>query len=276
VLQPVAPTTAEQRLARKIELKARGTLLIALPDKHQLKFNSHKDAKTLMEAIEKRFGTTSQNLAFVSSSHTESTTDSVSVVVSVFAACAKLPASPLPNVDSLSNAVIYSFFASQSTSHQTHLLIMSQSNSPQLDNDDLKQIDADDLEEMDLKWQMAMLTMRARRFLQRTRRNLESNGPTSMGFDMSKVECYNCHRKGHFAKKYRSPKDTRRNGAAEPQRRNVPVETSTSNALVSQCDGVGSYDWSFQVDEEPTNYALMAFSSSSSSSDNEVVSCSKA
>nr|GEV91620.1 putative reverse transcriptase domain-containing protein [Tanacetum cinerariifolium] len=56
VLQPVAPTTAEQRLARKNELKARGTLLMALPDKHQLKFNTHKDAKTLMEAIEKRFG----------------------------------------------------------------------------------------------------------------------------------------------------------------------------------------------------------------------------
>nr|GEX69388.1 hypothetical protein [Tanacetum cinerariifolium] len=56
VLQPVAPTTAEQRLARKNELKAHGTLLMALPDKHQLKFNYHKDAKTLMEAIEKRFG----------------------------------------------------------------------------------------------------------------------------------------------------------------------------------------------------------------------------
>nr|GEX02340.1 putative ribonuclease H-like domain-containing protein [Tanacetum cinerariifolium] len=123
---------------------------------------------------------------------------------------------------------------------------------------------------------MAMLTVRARRFLQRTGRNLGANGPTSMGFDMSKVECYNCHRKGHFAMKCRSPKDTRRNGAAEPQMRNVLVETSASNALVSQCDGVGSYDWSFQAEEKPTNYALMAFSSSSSSSDNKVVSCSKA
>nr|GEU93579.1 reverse transcriptase domain-containing protein [Tanacetum cinerariifolium] len=56
VVQPVAPTTAEPRLARKNELKAHGTLLMALPDKHQLKFNIHKDAKTLMEAIEKRFG----------------------------------------------------------------------------------------------------------------------------------------------------------------------------------------------------------------------------
>nr|GEZ98580.1 hypothetical protein [Tanacetum cinerariifolium]GFA02161.1 hypothetical protein [Tanacetum cinerariifolium] len=124
---PVAPTTTEQRLARKNELKASGTLLMALPDKYQLKFNSHKDAKTLMEAIEKR--------------------------------------------------------------------------------------------------------------------NLGENGPTSMGFDMSKVECYNYHRKGHFARECRSLKDSRRNGAAEPQMRNVP---------------------------EPTNYALMAFSSSSSSSDNEL------
>nr|GEW50362.1 ribonuclease H-like domain-containing protein [Tanacetum cinerariifolium] len=56
VVQPVAPTTAEQRLTKKNELKARGTLLMALPDKHQLKFNIHKDAKTLMEAIEKQFG----------------------------------------------------------------------------------------------------------------------------------------------------------------------------------------------------------------------------
>nr|GFA06669.1 hypothetical protein [Tanacetum cinerariifolium] len=56
ILQPVAPTTDEQRLARKNELKARGTLLMALSDKHQLKVNSYKDAKTLMEAIDKRFG----------------------------------------------------------------------------------------------------------------------------------------------------------------------------------------------------------------------------
>nr|GEZ76809.1 hypothetical protein [Tanacetum cinerariifolium] len=101
----------------------------------------------------------------------------------------------------------------------------------------LLNIDADDLEEMDLKWQMAMLTMRARKFLQKTGRNMGVNGPTSMGFDMAKVECYNCHRKGYFARECRSPKDSRRTTVAKPQRRNLPVETSTSNALVSQCDG---------------------------------------
>nr|GFC52117.1 hypothetical protein [Tanacetum cinerariifolium] len=61
----------------------------------------------------------------------------------------------------------------------------------------------------------------------------------------------------------------RRIAVTEPQRRNVLVETSTSNALVSQCDGTGTYDWSYQAKEEPTNFALMAFTSSSSNSSSE-------
>nr|GEW13800.1 retrovirus-related Pol polyprotein from transposon TNT 1-94 [Tanacetum cinerariifolium] len=187
----------------------------------------------------------------------------VSAATSVSAICAQLPMSSHPNIDSLSNAVIFSFFASQSTS-------------PQLDDEDLKQIDVDDLEEMDLRWQMAMLTMRARRFFQKIGRNLGDNRVITMGFDMSKVECYNCHRKGHFSWECRSPKDIRRTGAPEPQRRHIPIETSTSNALVSQCDGIGSYDWGYQAEEEPANFALMAISSSSSASDNEVKSYSKA
>nr|GEY76876.1 putative ribonuclease H-like domain-containing protein [Tanacetum cinerariifolium] len=64
--------------------------------------------------------------------------------------------------------------------------------------------------------------LRARRFLKKTGRNLGDNRVTTMGFDMSKVECYNCHRKGHFAKECRSPKDTRRTGGAEPHRRTTP------------------------------------------------------
>nr|GEU31924.1 retrovirus-related Pol polyprotein from transposon TNT 1-94 [Tanacetum cinerariifolium] len=259
VVQLVAPTTAEQKLAKKNELKARGRLLMALPDKHQLKFNSHKDAKTLINkadleehSLDDLFnslkiyeaevkhssstGTTTQNLTLVSSSNTDSTTDSVSDAASVSTICAKMSMSSLPNVDSLSNAT-----------------------------------DVDDLEEMDLRWQMAMLTMRARRFLQNTGRNLGANGPTSMGFDMPKVECYNFHRKGLFARECRSPKDSRRNGVAEPQRQTVLVETSTSNTLVSQCDGVGSYNWSYQAEEEPANFSLMAFLALSSSSDTERV-----
>nr|GEV93949.1 integrase, catalytic region, zinc finger, CCHC-type, peptidase aspartic, catalytic [Tanacetum cinerariifolium] len=68
-----------------------------------------------------------------------------------------------------------------------------------LDIEDLEQIDQDDLEEMDLKWQVAMLSMRVKRFFKKTRRKLEFNRKEQVGFDKTKVECFNCHRRGHFA-----------------------------------------------------------------------------
>ncbi|GJR74058.1 ribonuclease H-like domain-containing protein [Tanacetum coccineum] len=131
-------------------------------------------------------------------------------------------------------------------------------------NEDLKQIDPDDLEEMDLKWQMAMLTIRAKIFLKKTGRNLGVNETDTIGFDKTKVECYNCHIRGYFSRECRPPRnqDSRNR---EITRRTVPVEETTSNALVSQCDGFG-YDWSDQAEEGPTNFALMAYTSSSSSS----------
>ncbi|GJV87654.1 ribonuclease H-like domain-containing protein [Tanacetum coccineum] len=124
--------------------------------------------------------------------------------------------------------------------------VLWQSNSPQLDDEDLEQIDHDDLEEMDLKWQVAMLSMR--------------------------VECFNCHRRGHFARECRAPRNQgNRNGDAgyrsrDNTRRTVPVETSDAlvvqdNALIVQ-DGLG-YDWSYIAQDEPTEFALMAYTSGS-------------
>ncbi|GJT91828.1 hypothetical protein Tco_1080673 [Tanacetum coccineum] len=258
----VPPTTADQKLARKNKLKARGTLLMALPNEHQLKFNSYKSAKSLMEAIEKRFGGNKESkkaakayqsardlwrnyfLRRFESEVSKNTNEVVKTAHGVSAANSKTNASALPNVDSLSDA----------------------------------QIDPDDLEEMDLKWQMAMLTMRARRFLKKIGRNLGVNGTDIIGFDKTKVECYNFHRRCHFARECRAPKQ-QDNKNREITRRTVPIEETTSNALVFQCDGFG-YDWSDHAEEEPTNFALMAYTSSGSSSslnlDTKVSTCSKA
>nr|GEW47878.1 hypothetical protein [Tanacetum cinerariifolium] len=224
VAQPVAPTTVEQKLTRKNELKAHGTLLMALPDKHQLKFNSYKDAKTLMEAIEKRFvGNTKtkkvqktllkqqfENFFGSSSEGLDQIHNRLQKLVSQL----KIHGVSLSQED-----VNLKFLRSLPSKWKTHTLIWR--NKTDFTNDSVSaavnvsavgtklsastfpNIDADNLKEMDLKWQIAMLTMRARRFLQKTGRNLGS---------------------------------------------------------------------SFQAEEEPTNFALMAFSSSSSnsSSDREV------
>ncbi|GKB23362.1 ribonuclease H-like domain-containing protein [Tanacetum coccineum] len=59
----------------------------------------------------------------------------------------------------------------------------------------------DDLEEeMDLRWNIAMLTMRARRFLKNIRRKMDMANKERIGFDKSKVECFNCNKRGHFAR----------------------------------------------------------------------------
>ncbi|GJW85941.1 ribonuclease H-like domain-containing protein [Tanacetum coccineum] len=335
--QEYEPTTTEEKQDRRNEMKARGTLLMALLNKDQLKFHSYKDAKLLMEAIEKRYGGNKEskkvqrtllkqqyeNFAGLSSETMDQTFDRLQKLISQLEIQGEVITQEDMNLkllrslpsewkthaliwrnkeeietisldDLYNNLKIYepelagssstsqnpqnvAFVSSNSTNSNcnsstneadntahgvsaTHTqcnstsrdnlsdamicaFLASQPNSPQLAREDLEQIDPDDLEEMDLQWEMAMLTIRARRFIQRTGRKLDVNGQR-VGFDRTKVECYNCHKYGHFAREY----------------------------------GLGGYDWSYQAEEEhPTNFALMAHTSSgsSSSSDFEVDSCSK-
>ncbi|GJY46740.1 hypothetical protein Tco_0435803 [Tanacetum coccineum] len=174
---PIPPKTAKQKLARKNELKAKSTLMLAVPDEHLLKFHAFKDAKSRWEAIKNRYeaeikgqsssSSNSHNVAFVSSENTSSTNEAVN------------------------------------TAHE-----VSTAN--------LEQIDTNDLEEIDLKWQVAMLTIRVKRFLKKTGRNLNFNGKETVSFDKTKES---------------------RNRNRDAPRRIVLVETP-ANTLVVQ-DGIG-------------------------------------
>ncbi|GJV96258.1 putative ribonuclease H-like domain-containing protein [Tanacetum coccineum] len=288
------PTTVKEKLARKNELKARGTLLMALPNEHQLKFSTYKCAKTLMEAIEKRFGGNKEskktqktllkqqyeNFNGSSSEGLDQTYDKMQKLISQLEILGEtISQEDIRSSSSNQNLQNVAFVSSNNSgsSNQTH-----GSNSVNTDimnnaviYSSILIIDADDLEEMDLKWLMAMLTMRARRFLNKTRMKINPNGSETIRFNKSKVECYNCHKKGHFTRECRAPRENRNREAI---RRNVIVETTETKALVAQ-DRLG-YDWSDQAEEGPTNFALMVYTSlgslSSSSSDSELSTCSKA
>ncbi|GKE29535.1 hypothetical protein Tco_1444919, partial [Tanacetum coccineum] len=205
--QEYEPTTVKEKQDRRNEIKVRGTLLMALANKDKLKLQK------LISQLEIQGEVITQedmNLKLLRSLPSEWKT----------------------------HALIW-----RNKEEIETISLASLPNSPQLAREDLEQIDPDDLEKMDLQWEMAMLTIRSRRFIQRTGMKAPRN----------------------------------QENKRENSRRIMTVETPTKNALVAQ-DGIGGYDWSYQAEEKhPTNFALIAHTSSgsSSSSDSEVDSCSK-
>nr|GEX74146.1 hypothetical protein [Tanacetum cinerariifolium] len=285
VIQHVAPTTAEQRLDRKNELKARGTLLMALPDKHQLKFNIHKDAKTLMKAIEKRFGgnkeTKKVQKTLLKQQYENFTGSSSKSLNQIHDRLQKLSSQLEILGESLSQEDInLKFFRSLPTEWRTHTLIWR--NKTDLEDQSFNDLfNSLKIYEAEVKSSPpASLTTQNIAFVssQNTNNTNESvRVVASVSAASTKVLIYalpsvdtlsDAVIYSFFASQSNNPQSPKDIRNKETQRRNVPMETSTSNALVSQCDGVGIYDWSFQAEEEPTNYALMAFTSSSSSSSN--------
>ncbi|GKC13660.1 ribonuclease H-like domain-containing protein, partial [Tanacetum coccineum] len=153
----------------------------------------------------------------------------------------------------------------------SYSLLASQSSCPQLDHEDLDQVDEYDLEEMDLKWQVAMISMRIKKFYKKTGRKLQFDAKEPVGFDKTKVECYNCHKTGHFARECRTKEDNRRRdgwntGNKDGSRTGKKEE---SKAMVT-VDGE-SVDWTTHSQDDE-NFAFMA--SNSSGSDTQVPSCS--
>ncbi|GJX80723.1 ribonuclease H-like domain-containing protein [Tanacetum coccineum] len=281
VVSEMPITSVEEKAQRRLEVKARSSLMMGIPNGHQLKFNSIKDAKKLLEAVEKRFGgnaatrKTQRNLLKQQyENFTASSSEMLDQTLIGFKSLNKANLDTMSMDDLYYNLKVYEpevkGMSSSSSSTQNMAFVSSSNNNTKNTNggvntthavntahgvstastqvnaaystniDILSDVVIYDIEKMDLRWQMAMLTMRARRFLKNTRRKLTVNGNETIGFDKSKVECYNCHKRGHFARECRAPRN-QDNENKESTRRNVSVETFTPTTLVS-CDGLSGYD----------------------------------
>ncbi|GJT92165.1 ribonuclease H-like domain-containing protein [Tanacetum coccineum] len=273
-IKALPPRTTEEILARERERKARTTLLMALPEDHLAKFHKMTDAKEMWDAIKSRFGGNDESKKmqkYILKQQFEGF--SVSNSEGLHKGYDRFQ-SLLSQLE-IHGAVVSIPSGQNSQYEQTssYSLLANQSSCPQLDHEDLEQLDEFDLEEMDLKWQVAMISMRMKKFYKKTGRKLQFDAKEPVGFDKTKVECYNCHKTGHFARECRTKgnQDSRRrdawNSGNKDGRRSGKQEDS--KALVT-IDGEG-VDWTSHSEEEE-DYALMACNSSGS--DTEVTSCS--
>nr|GEW40325.1 ribonuclease H-like domain-containing protein [Tanacetum cinerariifolium] len=264
VAQPVAPTTVEQKLAWKNELKVRGTLLMALPDKHQIKFNSHKDAKSLMEAREKCFGGNTetkkvqktllkQQFKNFSGSNSKSL-DQIHDRLQKLVIHLEIHRTYLEDksLDDLFNSLkIYELEVKHTSSQGSDSQNLAFVSTTQADsiNDFVSAVVSVFAVGAKLLMQMIL-----KKWIKMADGHADNEGKEVSSKDWKKFrEC-------------RSPKDSKRTAVAEPQRRSVPVETSTSNALVSQCDGTATLRQKLKTTEkerDDLNMKLEKFQTSS-------------
>ncbi|GJV00367.1 ribonuclease H-like domain-containing protein, partial [Tanacetum coccineum] len=225
------------------------------PDLDTMSFDDlYNNFKIVEQEVKGTASSSSQNMAFVSS---PSSTNEVNTANGV--STANTQVSPTSTQVSTTSTQVSTANLSDDT---VYAFLASQPNESQLVYEDLEQIHEDDIKEMDLKWQLALLSMRTRRFFHKTCRKIAINRSDTAGYDKSNVECFNCHKMGHFTRECRGPRNQdNRNRNQDNSRRTVNVEETSSKAIVT-IDGA-SFDWIYMAyDEVPTNMALMAFSDS--------------
>ncbi|GJY23164.1 ribonuclease H-like domain-containing protein [Tanacetum coccineum] len=174
------------------------------------------------------------------------------------------------SVDASSSAQNLAFLTTPSTSISTanfsdntvYAFMVDNPNGSNLPQHDLEQIHEDDLEAMDLKWRLSLLSMRAKRYFQRTEKKIFINANDTAGYDKSKVECFNFHKMGHFARECRAPRNKEGQFKYQHNTRKQGNNEDTSSKAMLAIDGV-AFDWSDMTEEQvQTNMALMAFSDS--------------
>ncbi|GJS47566.1 putative ribonuclease H-like domain-containing protein [Tanacetum coccineum] len=226
------------------------TMIRGQPGLDELEFDDlYNNLKVYEHELKGVSNSNSQNIAFLStevkgSTLKQSTADPANIPKGYTQATSS-KVQTAPNCASHSDEIICSFFAQQASMPTTH------------DDEDLLQIDEDVMEEIDIRWQVAMITAKIRKFMRKTGRPIDLKPKNGITFDKSKIECFNCQKLGHFARECRFAKyqENRANGRQE--KKIVAIEDSNSKALVAT-DNNEEIDWTKEFDAEPVTFAMMA------------------
>nr|GFA10075.1 hypothetical protein [Tanacetum cinerariifolium] len=214
--------TTEDMQKKKNDVKARITLLLSLPDEHQLRFSKYKTTRELWAAILKTFGGNEAtkkpkknllkqqygNFRAEGSETLESNLDTISLddmYNHLKVNESKVQKKSEPNSQNMAFISLVKH-SSGNEDGNTACVPTASTNVPTASASDINQIDKDDMEEIDIKWNMALLSMRADKFWKRTRKKISIQGSDVAGFDKSKIECFNYHKMGHFARECMAPR----------------------------------------------------------------------
>ncbi|GJR83583.1 putative ribonuclease H-like domain-containing protein [Tanacetum coccineum] len=246
-----------EKTNKKNDVKARSLLLMALPNEHQLTFSQYSGAKTMFAAIETRFGVW-MNKADIETMSIDDLYNNFKIVeqdvkkfVGASSGAQNIAFMTAPSTNSTNDV---------NTANPAYEVSIVSPNINTACPQDLEQIPEDDLEAMDLKWQLSLLSMREKMYFQRTGKKIFINANDTAGYDKSKVECFNYHKMGYFARECRAPRNKEGQFRYQDNTRKQGNNKDTSSKAMLAIDGVG-FDWSDMAEEQvQTNMALMAFS----------------